>query len=682
MRYLLIILLLGIFTYSCTEEKHDVMAGSDVSFTLAPATRSNELIEFAEGDAVGVYVLDKTNNSALKSAGNYADNKKFVWNSEKKCFIAADNENLIFNSPDRQLDFYVYYPYKSQVVDATSMPHAVTGNSKTDDFLFAVNDEHTGKKEIPLSFVHLLSKVNVLYTSSENRDQTAMTIRTYTDTKVNLATGILSTTVNRRTDLPLEKVSGDTYVAFVGLIPPQKFDVGEQFCMLSYTDLGTAYPFSFAEQRTFVSGETNEVKFMPKELAYKFIATPASMNYAALDGTKNTFTVTSEKSDAINGVILPGTTISQPYSLSSKPDWVLISGNEITVTENRTTSSRAGAVVFLQNESNLTSTITISQAAGTITENYIFTFSDGSASKSWSSVSATGSSNSYTITSLKETYVNGVKDATEDISYSGSSNVGWITVSGNGLSVSENRTTSPRSGTVTFTQSSSGKQITVVVGQAAGTITENYIFTFSDGSASKSWSGVSATGSSNSYAITSLKETYVNGVKDATEDISYSGSSNVGWITVSGNGLSVSENRTTSPCSGTVTFTQSSSGKQITVVVGQAAGTVTETYTFTFSDGSTSKSWTSISASGASSSYTITSTKQVYINGALDRTEYPGYSSSANVNWASASGSTISVLENNNTTPRSGIMTFTQSGSGKTIQVTMLQLKKNSVDIN
>lgn len=578
MRYLLIILLLGIFTYSCTEEEHDVMAGSDISFTLAPATRSNELIEFAEGDAVGVYVLDKTNNSALKSAGNYADNKKFVWNSEKKCFIAADNENLIFNSPDRQLDFYVYYPYKSQVVDATSMPHAVTGNSKTDDFLFAVNDGHTGKKEIPLSFVHLLSKVNVLYTSSENRDQTAMTIRTYTDTKVNLATGILSTTVNRRTDLPLEKVSGDTYVAFVGLIPPQKFDVGEQFCMLSYTDLGTAYPFSFAEQRTFVSGETNEVKFMPKELAYKFIATPASMNYAALDGTKNTFTVTSEKSDAINGVILPGTTISQPYSLSSKPDWVLISGNEITVTENRTTSSRAGAVVFLQNESNLTSTITISQEAGTITENYIFTFSDGSASKSWSSVSATGSSNSYTITSLKETYVNGVKDATEDISYSGSSNVGWITVSGNGLSVSENRTTSPRSGTVTFTQSSSGKQITVVVGQAAGT--------------------------------------------------------------------------------------------------------VTETYTFTFSDGSTSKSWTSISASGASSSYTITSTRQVYINGALDRTEYPGYSSSANVNWASASGSTISVLENNNTTPRGGIMTFTQSGSGKTIQVTMLQLKKSSVDIN
>lgn len=55
------------------------------------------------------------------------------------------------------------------------------------------------------------------------------------------------------------KVSGDTYVSFTGLIPPQTFDTGEQFCMLSYTGLGTAYPFSFAEQR-IVSGETNEVK--------------------------------------------------------------------------------------------------------------------------------------------------------------------------------------------------------------------------------------------------------------------------------------------------------------------------------------------------------------------------------------------------------------------------------------
>jgi hypothetical protein len=566
MRYLLIILL-GIFTYSCTEEEHGRMVSSDVSFILAPATRSNELLEFAEGDAVGVYVLDRTNNTALKSAGNYADNKKYVWNTEKRAFIAADSDNLIFNSLDRQLDFYVYFPYKSQVVDATSMPHVVAGNSKTDDFLFAINDEHTGKKEIHLNFIHFLSKVNVMYTSSENRDQTAMTIHTYTDTKVNLATGVLNTTFNHRTDLPLEKVSGDTYVSFVGLIPPQRFDAGERFCMLSYTSSGTAYPFSFAESRNFVSGETNDVKFMPKELAYKFIATPTSMNYAALDGTKNTFTVTSEKSDAINGVILPGTTVSQPYSLSSKPDWVMITGNEITVAENRTISSRAGAVVFLQNESNLTTTITVGQAAGTVTENYIFTFSDGIISKSWNGVSATGASNSYTITSLKETYVNGVKNTIEDISYSGSSNVDWITLSGNSLSVLENRTTSSRNGIVTFTQATSGKKVTVLIEQSAGVITTGYTFTFSDGATSKSWTSISASGASNSYTITSTKRVYINGALDRSEYPGYSSSANVNWVSASGSIISVLENNNATPRGGIVTFTQSESGKTVQVTL-------------------------------------------------------------------------------------------------------------------
>ena len=337
--------------------------------------------------------------------------------------------------------------------------------------------------------------------------------------------------------------------------------------MLSYTDLGTAYPFSFAEERVFVSGETNDVKFMPKELTYKFIASPASLNYAALDGTRNTFVVTSEKSEAINGVILPGTTVSQPYSLSSKPDWVVISGNEITVTENRTTSSRAGAVVFLQNESNLTTTITIGQSAGTISENYIFTFSDGSASKAWSGVSATGGANSYTITSLKETYVNGAKDATENISYSGSSNVNWVTVSGNNLSVAENRTTSSRNGTVTFTQATSGKQITVLVEQSAGVITTDYTFTFSDGSTSKSWTSISASGASNSYTITSYKRVYVNGTLDRTEYPGYSSSANVNWASASGGTISVSENNSTAPRGGVMTFTQSESGKTVQVTL-------------------------------------------------------------------------------------------------------------------
>lgn len=463
MRYLSIILLC-LLILSCTAEENGYdPATGDVSFVLDEiSTRANEVIGFEDGDAVGVYVLDRSSNSTLKPAGNYADNKKFIWNNEKKAFVSADNDNLIFNSPDKLLDFYVYFPYKSQVVDATLMPHVVTGNSKTDDFLFAINDEHTGKKNIPLKFHHLLSKVNVMYTSSQNREHTSMTVHTYTDTKVNLSTGTLNTTANRRTDLPLEKVSGDGYASFVGVVPPQTWAAGEQFSMLSYTDQGTAYPFSFVRERTFVSGEENEVRFMPKELAYKFTAVPASLSYAALDATSRSFAITSEKSDAINGVILPGTTVSQPYSLSSKPDWVTVTGNEITVAENRG-SDRSGAVIFLQNESNLTASIIISQSAGVITNDYTFTFSDGSTSKSWTSISALGATNSYSVTSTKHTYINGVLDRSESIGYSASANVDWASASGTTITVSENNNTTPRGGVMTFSQNESGKTIQVTM---------------------------------------------------------------------------------------------------------------------------------------------------------------------------------------------------------------------------
>lgn len=69
MRYLLIILL-GILTYSCVEEDNqDGMVIGNVSFTLGSTTRANELIEFVEGDAVGVYVLDRSKIPLLNRLG-------------------------------------------------------------------------------------------------------------------------------------------------------------------------------------------------------------------------------------------------------------------------------------------------------------------------------------------------------------------------------------------------------------------------------------------------------------------------------------------------------------------------------------------------------------------------------------------------------------------------------------
>ena len=566
------------------------------------------------------------------------------------------------------------------------------------------------------------------------------------------------------------------------VVVPQTWKADEKFSTLTYTG-GTSHPFSFAEERTFASGEENEVYFMPKMPAYDFTVSPTTLSVPALDKSAYPFVVTSQKSDAINGVKLPNTTVDIAYDLTSKPDWATVANGNIVFSENRVTTPRTGTITFTQTESNLTTSIDVQQAAGVITNNYTFALNDGSAEASWTGVAAKGATNTYTIVSIKDIIVNGVKDKSENMSYTASSSVDWITVSGSTVSVSENRIASARagtvtftqaesgkkitvtvqqvagvvsynynftlndgstsaswssisangsskgysivsnkdvlingtkdrtenvsysasssagwitvsgstisvsenrgaarSGTVTFTQAESGKKITVTVQQVAGVVSYNYKFTLNDGSASASWSGVSASGSSKGYSIVSNKDVLINGTKDRTENVSYSASSSAGWITVSGSTISVSENRGAAR-SGTVTFTQAESGKKITVTVQQSAGVISSNYTFSLSDGSTSASWTSISSSGDSKSYSINSSKDILINGVKDRTESVGYSASSNVSWITISGSTVTVQENMSTTPRGGVVTFTQNESGKTIKITLLQLKKSSVDI-
>ena len=783
MRYF-ILTMLSVLLLSCNRDEEDAKQGPKevIFYQEQTQTRANEVLDFEDGDAIGIYVLDKSSNATLQPVGNYADNKKYVFNSAKKAFVAADLDNLIFNSPDRRLEFYVYYPWYNQITDATALLHVVKGTGREDDFLYAVNSDMDGSQYIPLSFRHLLSKVNVKYTATENRENAQISVHTYTDTKINLAMGEVTTISNKRVDLPLEKVSLPDQLCFKGVVVPQTWKADEKFSTLTYTG-GTSHPFSFAEERTFASGEENEVYFMPKMPAYDFTVSPTTLSVPALDKSAYPFVVTSQKSDAINGVKLPNTTVDIAYDLTSKPDWATVANGNIVFSENRVTTPRTGTITFTQTESNLTTSIDVQQAAGVITNNYTFalndgsaeaswtgvaakgatntytivsikdiivngvkdksenmsytasssvdwitvsgstvsvsenrsgaarsgtvtftqaesgkkitvavqqvagvvsynynfTLNDGSTSASWSSISANGSSKGYSIVSNKDVLINGTKDRTENVSYSASSSAGWITVSGSTISVSENRGAA-RSGTVTFTQAESGKKITVTVQQVAGVVSYNYKFTLNDGSASASWSGVSASGSSKGYSIVSNKDVLINGTKDRTENVSYSASSSAGWITVSGSTISVSENRGAAR-SGTVTFTQAESGKKITVTVQQSAGVISSNYTFSLSDGSTSASWTSISSSGDSKSYSINSSKDILINGVKDRTESVGYSASSNVSWITISGSTVTVQENMSTTPRGGVVTFTQNESGKTIKITLLQLKKSSVDI-
>jgi hypothetical protein len=295
----------------------------------------------------------------------------------------------------------------------------------------------------------------------------------------------------------------------------------------------------------------------------------------------------------------------------------------------------------------------------------------------------------------KYTKWNGVVTKTDTESQSVAVTATWSKVSGTGslsgstVSFDNNTTTSVRSGV--YRASSGGKTADVTVSQSAGSMTTDYgNWTTSSLTVSASPNPVAASGGNSALSCkanqTRPKYTKWNGITTNTTTESQTIAVSASWSKVSGSGslsgstVTFGNNTTASALSGV--YRASSGGKTADVTVRQSAGSVSYTYTFTFSDGSTSTSWSSIAAGGDSKSYSIVSTRVVKWNGVQTGTENVSYSGSSNVSWASVSGSKITVGDNPNASARSGVVTFTQASSGKTIKVTLLQLKKNSVDIN
>ncbi len=79
-----------------------------VSFEIdAGGARATETT-FETGDAIGVYSGSTRMSSApatLKTSGNYADNKRFVWNGSQ--FVADGDANEI--AAGYETDYYAYY---------------------------------------------------------------------------------------------------------------------------------------------------------------------------------------------------------------------------------------------------------------------------------------------------------------------------------------------------------------------------------------------------------------------------------------------------------------------------------------------------------------------------------------------------------------------------------------------
>ena len=174
------------------------------------------------------------------------------------------------------------------------------------------------------------------------------------------------------------------------------------------------------------------------------------------------------------------------------------------------------------------------------------------------------------------------------------------------------------------------------------------------------------------FGLVSRKQKYVDGVISGSyTKVGYTQSAYPDWI-VYDEGYKASENTTLNQRSASLTFTQTESGKQITVQFTQDAGV--ETWEYTFTSKNNSLVFNAIGGKGTPTELTITSNKQKYINGkAVGSPVNVDYSRPSLPSWLSVESGYYEALENKSESSRSYTDTLTQAESGKKVTATFTQ---------
>lgn len=222
---------------------------------------------FADGDRIGVYVVDYNGNEAgeLRNDGNRADNVWFEFNAGSGSWISA--HDIYWKDSHTHADIYGYYPFTS-VADVSALPFEVRRNQaeetiegmlsgyEASDFLWGKTADVAPTSDVvQISFSHRLSMIRVVLEegsgfASGEWDEAGKSV---------LVTGIC-----RAADIDL--ATGMAYVKGnpdgSGIIPnghdgewravviPQTVSAGTP--LVSITVDGTPYKFSRDEDFTFV----------------------------------------------------------------------------------------------------------------------------------------------------------------------------------------------------------------------------------------------------------------------------------------------------------------------------------------------------------------------------------------------------------------------------------------------
>ena len=657
---LLLALLLG------CEKDTGTSGSSPVCFYLSPepSTRATDT-EFEKGDAIGVFAAARDDESVpaqLRPSGNFADNKKYIFDGEK--FVPDGESNSIFIT-SYPIDYYAYYPYATvdNPLEFTFHVAADQESLTESDLMYARNTDGSGKNNIPLTFIHKLSKVVVPY-SRENvggAAGTAVVNDAYTGCIMNLSTGEIRTLFDDgQQDIVMFKDGNAADVSFSAIFPEQTFSAADPFIIFD-----DSKEFKLSADRLFESEHVVELPFMGKILEYQFAVTPIEKNISSKGGTFN-LAIASKKYYSVNGTLIPGTETPLDYDCSSSVDWITFDKPtlEVTVAENTDTdNSRTGIITFKQAESDKQVSCTVTQSAGEITYGaWTVTISANP-----TTIAAAGGTSTLTYSAVRNVLTNGTITGTEKATPTISGSATGFTRSGATVTAANNTTTSSRS--VTYTATHEGKSATCTVTQSAGskqyaswsdwtvTVSANPTTIARTGGTSTitasatrtrtwTWNGVSGSGGTES--------------EKGTPALSASGTG----FSLSGTTLTASNNTTTSSRSCTVTATHG--GKTATCTVTQSAGEITYgawKVTITANP-------TTIAAAGGTSTLTYSAVRDVLTNGVVTSTEKATPTISGSGTGFTRSGATVTAANNTTTSSRSVTYTATHEGKSATCTIT------------
>lgn len=307
---------------------------------------------------------------------------------------------------------------------------------------------------------------------------------------------------------------------------------------------------------------------------YTFTLSNTTLNFTALGGNPTNavqgFGGTSNREKYLDGVAT-GIKESVSYNTSGLPSWISWSDSGgWTAQENLNLTARSKTDgVITQQGSGKTFTIGWSQAAAA--QSWTQTFSVNPTSMSFG---ATGGTKTFTVTSYKQEYRNGhTYGSRVSLSYT-RANSGSVSGTGTSVIMTNNTSTSTKSGSVVLTQAETNKKLTISCSQSAGYLTYSEI-TVSGGAVSD----IPASGGTRSSFTTlpTYSQTYGwNGATSGAGTVTSGASISYGTA-VSASSLGTTSKARTRVGSLTCTISLNGKSKSTTLDVYQAENKITST---------------------------------------------------------------------------------------------------------